>query len=262
MTNKTDASAIADKGTEALYQKDWDQAIEWAKKALELDPECEQAEKVWGLALFFQGQQEQGIEHLERSVKLNPKYATGWYNLACIHAQRKEKEPMLKALVEAIVWGKKEYCMDYRKSAMEDNDFDAFRNDKDFTELVFPVPLELKELYLAVWENEGDTILELGEKLLKAKKVKDKLAVLDAMNYGADIIITDLDEHGKANLTLYQHESQAYYKNLQKTIQDRAAKLRAKGEKSDVWLKFHGKDDDIGDLKDMLDCMFKGGGRT
>jgi tetratricopeptide (TPR) repeat protein len=262
MTNKSDASQLADRGTGALYNKNWAKAIEWAKKALELDPECEAAEKVWGLALHFKGDSEAGIEHLERAVKLNPKYATGWYNLACIHAQRGEKVPMMAALVEAITWGKKEYCMDYRESAMTDHDFDAFRKDKDFMELVFPVPPELKSLYLAVWDNDGDKILELGEKLLKDKTVSDKLAVLDAMDYGADIIVSDLDEHGKANLTLYQHESQAYYKNVQKTIRDRAAKLRAKGLTSEVWLKFHGNDNDIGELKDMMGCLFKKDGKT
>jgi tetratricopeptide (TPR) repeat protein len=263
MSNKPEATAIADKGTEALYKKNWDEAVSLAQKALEIDPECEQAEKVWGLALHFKGDSEAGIEHLDRSVKFNPKYATGWYNLACIHAQRGDKTPMLAALTEAIKWGKKEYCMDYRKSAMTDKDFDAFRADKDFMELVFPVPPELKELYLAVWENEGDKILEIGTKLLKDKKVRDKLAVLDAMNYGADIIVSDLDEHGKVNLSLYRYDSKGYYEKLQKTLQDRAAKLRAKGQTSDVWLKFHGKDDnEIGELKDMMNCMFKKDGRT
>ena len=263
MSNKSDASQIADKGTEALYQKKWDEAISLAQKALELDPQCEQAQKVWGLALQFKGDSEAGIEHLDRSVKLNPKYATGWYNLACIHAQRGDKVPMLAALIEAIRWGKKEYCMDYRKSAMTDKDFDAFRDDKDFMELVFPVPPELKELYLAVWENEGDQILELGTRLLKDKKVRDKLAVLDAMNYGADIIVSDLDEHGKINMTLYKHEGKGYYQKLQRMLQDRAAKLRAQGHKSDVWLKFHGKDEnDIQDLKAMMTCMFKKDGKT
>ena len=263
MSNRDDARAIADKGTEALYQKRYDDAIEWAKKALEIDAQCDQAQKVWGLGLFFKGQEDEGIEHLYLSVKYNPKYATGWYNLACVHSKRKEKGMMLAALAQAVLWGKKEYCMDYRKNAMEDADFDNFRTDKDFLELVFPVPPELKELYLAVWDNEGDKILGLGEKLVKSRKVKDKLAVLEAMRYGAEIIVSDLEEHGKANLSLYQHEDQRYYEDLLKDITARIGAARKKGQKSDVWLKFKGKEDegdDLADLKSALNCIMKKSG--
>ncbi len=259
MSNKDDARAIADKGTEALYDHKWDEAIALAKKALEVDPESDQAEKVWGLALHFKGDTPEGITHLYRAVRFNPKYATGWYNLACIHAKTGEKALMLKALSEASVWGKSEYCMDYRKSAMEDKDFDEFRNDTDFLALVFPVPPQLKELYLAVWANKGDTILDLGEKLLK-DMTADKLAVLEAMHYGAEIISSDLDEHGDVNLTLYKHEDKKYYDELFKDLEKKIAKLRAEGVKSDVWLKFKGKDDDNEDLKEALACLTHKGG--
>jgi tetratricopeptide (TPR) repeat protein len=259
MSNKDDARAIADKGTEALYAHKWDEAISLAKQALEIDPQCDQAEKVWGLAMHFKGDTPEGISHLYRAVRFNPKYATGWYNLACIHAKLKEKALMLKALTEAINWGRSEYCMDYRKSAMEDHDFDNFRNDPDFLNLVFPVPPMLRELYLAVWENNGDKMLELGERLLKDKNA-DKLAILEAMRYGAEIIASDLDEHGKVNLTLYKHESKKYYEDVFKDLEKKIAKLRADGVKSDVWLKFKGKDDDSEVLKDALSCLTHKGG--
>jgi tetratricopeptide (TPR) repeat protein len=259
MSVKDDARAIADKGTEALYAHKWDEAIALAKKALEVDPECDQAEKVWGLAMHFKGDTPEGITHLYRAVRFNPKYATGWYNLACIHAQGKEKSLMLKALAEAINWGKSEYCMDYRKSAMDDKDFENFRNDADFLALVFPVPPMLKELYLAVWANEGDKILELGEKLLKDQKA-DKLAILEAMRYGAEIISSDLDEHGEVNLSLYEHEDKKYYDDLYKELDKKVLKLRAEGVKSDIWLKFKGKDDDNEDLKEALACLTHKGG--
>jgi|GEM_PF-3105682 len=259
MSTKSDALAIADKGTQALYDHKWDEAIAFAKQALEVDPQCDQAEKVWGLALHFKGDTPEGISHLYRAVRFNPKYATGWYNLACIHAKCKEKALMLKALTEAINWGKSEYCMDYRKSAMQDSDFDNFRADPDFLELVFPVPAKLKELYLAVWDNNGDKILELGDKLLKDKKA-DKLAIMEAMRYGAEIISSDLDEHGKANLTLYKHEDKNYYDTRYKDLDQKITKLRAAGVQSDVWLKFKGKDDDSEVLKDALACLTHKGG--
>jgi len=209
--------------------------------------------------MHYKGDTPAGIVHLNRAVRFNPKYATGWYNLACIHAKIGEKPLMLKALSEAIAWGKSEYCMDYRKSAMDDKDFENFRNDEDFLALVFPVPPVLKELYLAVWANEGDTILELGDKLLKDKKA-DKLAVLEAMRYGAEIISSDLDEHGDVNLTLYKHEDKKYYDDLYKELDKKVLKLRADGSVSEVWLKFKGKDDDTEDLKEALACLTHKGG--
>ncbi len=69
----------------ALYMScRFEESIEWSKKALSLDSENYFAEKNIGLCLMQMGQPEVAVEHLEDSIRLNPRYFDSHHDLALV----------------------------------------------------------------------------------------------------------------------------------------------------------------------------------
>ncbi len=130
---KMQVHELIDRALYASLRKRWDEALEFARAALEKEPENYLAHKRLGIALWYLERQEEAITSLNRSVELNPEFASAYYNLACFYAQSGEKKDMLENLSKAIELDR---YTDYREMADEDGDFDPFRDDEDFTALV------------------------------------------------------------------------------------------------------------------------------
>lgn len=73
----------------------------------------------------------QEAEQVARSQNVPPHLALILYNLACYHSLAGEKGEMLGRLREAL-----SIEDEFRRSIADESDFDPFRNDPDFVQLV------------------------------------------------------------------------------------------------------------------------------
>lgn len=67
-----------------------DEATEWVRKALAVDPDSAIANNYLGLALLAQNRPDEAVASLRRSAELDPEYWNTWYNLGVILAARKD----------------------------------------------------------------------------------------------------------------------------------------------------------------------------
>ncbi|MBD3277919.1 MAG: hypothetical protein GF388_06445 [Candidatus Aegiribacteria sp.] len=228
------AETAADEAESLIMYGNYDNAIKKAEEALESSPKLSRAHKYIGLALFFKGDSINAIKHLKLACEINPKYASSWFNLACIYAQTEQKSLMMHALGEAIVWGLREYTVDYREKALNDPDFAYYLHDEEFMALCSPVPEDIEQVYRALNLWEFDDVISRGKLILQKENISDELAVVDAIRYAAESIVSDLEEHGDVNLDLYEGDSLDHYRKIAQEYGSRAAKMRKGGAESRV----------------------------
>ncbi|MBD3278404.1 MAG: tetratricopeptide repeat protein [Candidatus Aegiribacteria sp.] len=234
------ANEVTDESEYLLLNGRFDKAIEKANEALEAYPEHPRAYKCMGLARFFQGDSDSALELLEKACSLNPEYASGWFNLACVYARNGKRNKMLKALEEAILWGYRHHLVDYREKALRDADFQQYKDDASFQALCNPVPDDIKLVYMYIREWDYDGAISKGIELLEKPDLSDRLAVIDAIAHSAGIAVDDLEEHGDANLESWLGDSIDYYKDLAEKYSRMVTELREKGEESRVFDYFTG----------------------
>ncbi|MBZ4417658.1 hypothetical protein [Myxococcus sp. RHSTA-1-4] len=180
-----------------------EQLEEVAEWVLKLAPAHPLAVKVKAVMIIRSGRPRAAVPLLEQVLKVNPEYASGWYNLACAWSLAGEKAPMLEALKKAIQYGA-ESLSDYRAEAWSDSDFERWREDADFKGLVRPMPEapgaeELQSLY------EGDRFDALLVKAaaLMEKNPKHAATYATLARQGTEAVVGDLEEHGDANAEDY-----------------------------------------------------------
>lgn len=199
----------------------------------------ERAFKSLAVEAHRSGNFQEAVALLKRAVAEKSDYAPGWYSLACAYAKLSMKIEMIDALKNAIEFGRSEYAMDYRPEISEDSDFDAYREDVEFVELVDTLPKdpELKVLYRTLRDGEPDQVLRLGEKMRAT--ASDLLAVVEAMHEAANLAASDLDEHGSLHSANYEFK-ESYYIDLKKKLKAEIGDRKRAGAQSKVFRVFKG----------------------
>lgn len=106
--SNTEQEAWINKGVAHGELEEWDAAIGAYQEALELDAESEHAataETNLAHALWESGRTAQALEHAERAVELDPRFARGWYNRGFFLLERGLAEDALDCLNNAIRLG-------------------------------------------------------------------------------------------------------------------------------------------------------------
>lgn len=99
---------------------------------------------------------------------------------------------------------------------------------------------KIKKIYARIAYDDYDAYLR-GKDILKT--TTDTLAVLEAMNESLENIISDLDEHGKVNESLYGDLNQAYFKKEKKKIELQITKMKESGKTSTIFADYIKKRD-------------------
>ena len=79
------------------------------------------------LVLYELNQIDKAIEWVKKSLSIEPKFASGWYNLACYSAKQNLNPESLSALKRAI-----ELDSSFVKVAKTEKDFDSIKSTKEF----------------------------------------------------------------------------------------------------------------------------------
>lgn len=182
---------------------------------LERVPEHPFALKVKAVLSIRAGRPRAAVPLLEQALKADPKYASGWYNLACAWSLAGEKAPMLATLKKAIACGEETLAGDYRKMAAKDADFERWEGDAEFEGLVRPLKQvpgaeELESLYQG---ERFDAVLVKAAALMGKHPAQAKTYAALARK-ATRAVTGDLDEHGDANADDYGLGGAAEYEEL------------------------------------------------
>ena len=105
---RLEQEAWTNKGTAHAELEEWDAAIGAYREALSVDDDSEHAataETNLAYALWESGRTEQALEHAERAVEIDPRFAEGWYNRGFFLLERGLAEDARNAFDNAIRLG-------------------------------------------------------------------------------------------------------------------------------------------------------------
>lgn len=111
--------------------KEYDKAAEAYEKASLLKPEDLDIRNNLGNVFLQQERLDAAEEVFAAILKHDPTYASAYYNLACVHALRQQREEAYRDLQQAF-----QLKPDLKKMAATDPDLDFLRGDKRFRELM------------------------------------------------------------------------------------------------------------------------------
>lgn len=152
------------KGYDAFHSRKYEEAIKIESEVIAEDKNFYKAYSVKGIALCFQGNYEEGMKAIDKSLEINPEYGYGRFNKALAYELYRHYDESLmwydKALeVEKYIWsyygkasiygrrGDIENTVKYLKIAIdmdasvknlakEERDFNNVRESKEFKEVV------------------------------------------------------------------------------------------------------------------------------
>jgi uncharacterized protein HemY len=222
------------------------------------EPEFSGVHYKLGMIYYDNNKYDDAIKHFDVVNKIDPSNYSAFELLARSYGFKNDKDNTLKAIKEmydAEERIRKEKATSafkepfYGKPASEIfwdpaeyNVFKKYHNDPSFIAIckkpaVAPAGLEV--LYNAAKNEELNTVLKEGEKVLK--KAKDQLSVLHPMYYALKLINSDLDEHGKANLYLYDKKKTVDdYKEYLNKIEVQINTLKSQGAISSAFIDYMG----------------------
>jgi len=105
---KIEQEAWTNKGAAHAEMEEWDAAIGAYREALNIDDDSEHAataETNLAFAFWESGRTEQALEHAERAVEVDPRFAQGWYNRGFFLLERGLAEDARNAFDNAIRLG-------------------------------------------------------------------------------------------------------------------------------------------------------------
>ncbi|PSQ01336.1 hypothetical protein BRC92_10820 [Halobacteriales archaeon QS_4_69_31] len=106
--DRIEQEAWTNKGAAHAELEEWDAAIGAYREALSIDDDSEHAataETDLAFALWESGRTEQALEHAERAVEIDPRFAEGWYNRGFFLLERGLAEDARNAFDNAIRLG-------------------------------------------------------------------------------------------------------------------------------------------------------------
>ena len=106
--DRIEQEAWTNKGAAHAELEEWDAAIGAYKEALNIDGESDHAataETNLAYALWESGRSEQALEHAERAVEIDTRFAEGWYNRGFFLLERGLAEDAVEAFDNAIRLG-------------------------------------------------------------------------------------------------------------------------------------------------------------
>ncbi len=106
-------------------------ALEVVEKHLELNPDDARAHYLGGSALIELGQTEKGLEWARRALEIDPQEPAILYNVACAHSIAGASDEALGYLEQAIAAG-----FGYKEWLENDSDFDTIRENPRFQALL------------------------------------------------------------------------------------------------------------------------------
>jgi serine/threonine protein kinase/Tfp pilus assembly protein PilF len=106
-------------------------ALQLVEKHVELNPDDARALNIGAIELGKAGQRERGLEWARRAIESDPDDAMMMYNTGCFYAVQGEAEDALACFGKAIQMG-----YGHREWADQDSDWDSLRNDPRFQELL------------------------------------------------------------------------------------------------------------------------------
>jgi Flp pilus assembly protein TadD len=106
-------------------------------RAIELEPGNAKAHSNRGVVLLALGRYGKAVASFDRALELSPEDAILYYNRACAYALSGRRELMLIDLAKTFGLDDK-----YREIAKDEADFDAFRDDSGFRQVVYPEEFE------------------------------------------------------------------------------------------------------------------------
>ncbi|OIB55429.1 tetratricopeptide repeat protein [Natrialba sp. SSL1] len=105
---RLEQEAWVNKGVAHAELEEWDEAIGAHREALNIDAESEHAataETNLAYALWEFGETAQALEHAERAVEIDERFAEGWFNRAFFLSERGLSEEALQCIDNAIRLG-------------------------------------------------------------------------------------------------------------------------------------------------------------
>ncbi|WP_459191175.1 tetratricopeptide repeat protein [Halosimplex sp. J119] len=105
---RIEQEAWTNKGAAHAELEEWDAAIGAYREALSIDDDSEHAataETNLAFAFWNSGRTEQALEHAERAVEIDPRFAQGWYNRGFFLLERGLAEDARNAFDNAIRLG-------------------------------------------------------------------------------------------------------------------------------------------------------------
>ena len=111
---------------------EYNKAIEFFDKAIEIEPDHASAWYNKGVALSKLGRYDEELKAYDKAIEIKPDHASAcWYNKACAYSLKRDKENALKSLSKAI-----ELNPEFKKMVKRDEDFKEFRDDEDFKKIL------------------------------------------------------------------------------------------------------------------------------
>ena len=122
--SKLEQEAWTNKGAAHAELDEWDAAIGAYREAISIDEDSEHAataETNLAYALWEAGQSEQALEHAERAVEIDERFAEAWYNRGFFLLERGLAEDALNSLENAIRLGlRNSEILDEKARALEE----------------------------------------------------------------------------------------------------------------------------------------------
>ncbi|WP_128476840.1 tetratricopeptide repeat protein [Halorussus pelagicus] len=122
--SKLEQEAWTNKGAAHAELDEWDAAIGDYREAIRIDEESEHAataETNLAFALWEAGQSEQALEHAEKAVEIDERFAEAWFNRGFFLLERGLAEDALNSLENAIRLGlRNSQVLDEKARALEE----------------------------------------------------------------------------------------------------------------------------------------------
>jgi len=122
--SKLEQEAWTNKGAAHAELDEWDEAIGAYREAIHVDEDSEHAataETNLAFALWESGRSEQALEHAERAVEIDERFAEAWYNRGFFLLERGLAEDALNSLENAIRLGlRNSEVLDEKARALEE----------------------------------------------------------------------------------------------------------------------------------------------